>query len=765
MKKLKILVVGPTPPPFTGMSVVTEMLLNSSLKDKFKIVHLDTVDRREISNMGKFDLVNFFLALKHFVRFLYLCIRNKPDLIYLPISQNFFGYIRDFLLLAPCLIFKMKIVIHLHGGYFRNFYERSHVLLRKNIHFVLQRISAVIVLGECLRDIFRGLVSEEKIFVVPNGVDDCFTDKLTKPCDNTFKIIFLSNFIREKGIFNTLKVIFPIISQYKNIKFIFAGEWCSKRDKIEADMIIESTNIKENIEFMGRVGGMVKKELLSSADLFILPTFYPLEGQPLVILEAMSAGLPIITTNKGAISETVENEKNGVLIDVSDDKELLESIKRFISNRKLCIEMGTRNRQIYLQRYTKDIFIDNLLTVLTKVGHDAILEKDKSLITKQPKILVVGYLPPPQEGTAKITEVILKSDYIKNNFRIRFLHLFKRISVIHRGRFDLANIIQNAVNILNYLRLILQFRPAIVYAPLAQNRFGFLRDSVLIVLAKILRRRVYSHFHGGNFDLFYHGQGFLLKKYIGFILGNVDQLILLAEKFKTQFTPFVNNKKISYLFNCCPWTSVMSKRYFHRPSDKKTCRVLFIGYISKAKGALDIVKAIPKVIANYREPLEFILCGQPVDIERNIIFIPDPHYGYSNIKKLIEEKSLSHCVKLYPEVVGEDKERMFSDADIFVFPSYSEGCGLVVLEAMIFGLPVITTSVGALGEMLEDGRNCFFVKPGDIDAIAEKILFLLANPDLRREMGRVNKELIKQRYNPEKFLKNLADIWNNMFVS
>lgn len=762
MRKYKLLIIGPMPPPYTGMTVVTEMLLNSSLTDKLDIIYLDTSDKRAIANMGKFDLTNIILAIRHFFKFLRLLVGEGVDLVYLPVSQNFFGYLRDSLFLTACRIFRIKIIVHLNGGYFRRFYETSGSIIRSVIRFTLKKVSAAIVLGECLRYIFKDLVPDEKIIVVPNGINDYYPGDFIRKFSRSgiFKILFLSNLLRTKGLFEVLKVIPSVVSVNKNVMFSFAGEWGNKQEELKAREFVVRNNIEDYVQFLGIVRGDVKRELLIKANIFVLPTFYPFEGQPFTILEAMSVGLPVISTNKGAIAETIIDGENGFLVEVENTRQLSERIIELMDNPELCARIEKRNRQAYLKKYTKDIFIDNLCDIFVRIGEDAVLGEKKA----KPKVLVLGYLPPPQEGTAKMTEIIMESSYLKNNFQMKLMPLLKRQYVTSRGKLDVVNVIQNLKNFLNYIYLIVVFVPDIIYIPLAQNRFGFLRDSLFILTGRILGKKMYVHFHGGNFDLFFQMRNNIFKKYIGFILRRIDKLILLAGKFSKQFTSFIDEKRITFVYNCVPYAFIMPKERIEWSSGKRVSRVLFMGYLSKAKGALDFVKTIPSVIAEYKCPVEFILCGQPVDIERNIVFIPDPHCGYTKIRNLIKKENILDCVKLYSEVVGKEKERMFSRADIFVFPSYSEGCGLVVLEAMAFGLPVITTPVGALEEMLVDGENCFFVKPGDIDNIAKKILFLLNNPNLREKIGVANRRLIKESYNPDVFLHNLAGIWNDALV-
>ena len=377
----------------------------------------------------------------------------------------------------------------------------------------------------------------------------------------------------------------------------------------------------------------------------------------------------------------------------------------------------------------------------------------------KPRILMVSHLPPPPEGTAKINEMLVNSEHLNEKFILKFISLKKRNRASERGRFAFQNVVDNIFNITNFIIKTIVFSPGLIYLTLAQNKLGFFRDSLFILVARLLRKKICVHFHGGNFDLFYNGQNVFIKRYIRFVIVRADRLILLAEKFKKHWTPLLRTGKMRVLYNCLPRlnTNVSS-----RGGTDRVATILFIGYLSKAKGALDTVYSIPLVISDYKRPVDFILCGQPLDTERNITFIPQPHNGYSKIKEFIREQKLEKYCKIYTSLDAETKEKLFSCADMFVFPTYSEGCGLVVLEAMANGLPVITTAVGALEEMLVQNKNCIFVQPGNHREIADAILYLFNNKRHAYEMGQNNKRLVYEKYNQQRYVQNMADIWLGM---
>jgi glycosyltransferase involved in cell wall biosynthesis len=114
-------------------------------------------------------------------------------------------------------------------------------------------------------------------------------------------------------------------------------------------------------------------------------------------------------------------------------------------------------------------------------------------------------------------------------------------------------------------------------------------------------------------------------------------------------------------------------------------------------------------------------------------------------------------------VSDELKIKLFSDADIFVLPSYSEGFPMVVLEAMASGLPVIVTHVGALPEFFEDGRNVLYVQNGNRDDLVEKVKKLILDEKLRKQMGLNNKIYVSNKFQIKSTAKEMINIMRGVF--
>ena len=193
---------------------------------------------------------------------------------------------------------------------------------RKWNETALKQIDGSIVLGNSLKYIFEGLVDQDRIYVVPNCVDDEYllSDVSVKPKKEPYHILYLSNFIRSKGY----DIVLEMAKGYKNhpgdkkLHFDFAGKFYGEDEKQFFESFVSDNGLEEVITYHGIVDGEKKRDLFKNSTFFILPTNYPKEGQPISILEAMGNGMVILTTNHAGIPDVVEDGKNGYVEQYND---------------------------------------------------------------------------------------------------------------------------------------------------------------------------------------------------------------------------------------------------------------------------------------------------------------------------------------------------------------------------------------------------------------------------------------------------------------
>jgi glycosyltransferase involved in cell wall biosynthesis len=349
VRRPRLIVIGPLPPPLHGVTISTTLVLeNPQLHERFRVEHLDTSDHRSGRNVGTWDARNVVAALRAVTRLL-LALRPPRGVLYLPLSQSTPGFVRDSLFIVLGHTLRWKIAVHLRGSEFRSYYETSPSALRRWIRFTLRRIDSIAVMGESLRWVFAGLVRDERIFVVPNGTPDPYPLPAGRDGNH---VLFLSNLRRRKGVVEAVDAALLVLEEIPSARFTFVGGW--EDAELEQALRHRAERCNGCIEFREAATGAAKDELLASASVMLFPPIEP-EGHPRVVLEALAAGLPVVTTNRGAIKETVEDGRSGFVADDPTPQVLARLTTELLEDQELRESMGRAARERYLANFTQEI--------------------------------------------------------------------------------------------------------------------------------------------------------------------------------------------------------------------------------------------------------------------------------------------------------------------------------------------------------------------------------------------------------------------------
>jgi glycosyltransferase involved in cell wall biosynthesis len=216
-------------------------------------------------------------------------------------------------------------------------------------------------------------IPDKKIKVIHNGVD---INKF-KPAENKHQIkkelgfnpediaiVSLGRLYARKGLFTLIESIPAVISRFKNAKFIISGK--GQSDEIRKLIAhAERLGVKDNIIFTGYYPDKKLPKLYQAADVFAFSTFY--EHHPFAVLEALSTGLPVVTTCVGGIPETIESGKNGFLVEPFNSKQFAEKILYLLDHPAEAFEMGVLARKTILEQFDWRIVVKDVLQVYDEV--------------------------------------------------------------------------------------------------------------------------------------------------------------------------------------------------------------------------------------------------------------------------------------------------------------------------------------------------------------------------------------------------------------
>jgi len=373
-----ILLVGPFPPPYQGVTLIFQTILESSLNLEFNLLPFDmSYGSSKSSPGGEWSFNKMLKNLKRTYKLIKILRKENPQIVYISLSQTYLGLIRNSLWILLAKRFS-RCIVHLHGSYFRILYNSVNPLVRILIRQALSQVDACIVLSDQFRSMFSGLIPEERIFVVPNGISErtishqdfqlAMERRKTNPL-GPLKVVFLSNLFEAKGFGYLLEaaVILAKRGLLNHYCFVLAGAWESKAVQCKWQAFVQQNLIANHVYFPGVISGKDKFQLLLGSDVFVLPTYYQYEGQPLSIIEAMAAGLPIIATDQGCITEMVQDGVNGFIVPQRDAVSIANRLEMLRNDPDLRFRMGEASRSLYLHHYTEDVCLNALKRVFLQV--------------------------------------------------------------------------------------------------------------------------------------------------------------------------------------------------------------------------------------------------------------------------------------------------------------------------------------------------------------------------------------------------------------
>jgi len=164
----------------------------------------------------------------------------------------------------------------------------------------------------------------------------------------------------EKGPLVLLKALTML--QRRSVPFIasFVGPWFRDTCREQFNTLVTRGGLQYAVRYIGPQYGNSRDSLFTEADIFAFPTYYQAESFPLVILEAMSFGLPVVSTSEGAIPEIVVDGLTGFIVPQSEPHQLAARLEHLIMNPQTRLRMGRNGRQRYLENYTMARFHEQL---------------------------------------------------------------------------------------------------------------------------------------------------------------------------------------------------------------------------------------------------------------------------------------------------------------------------------------------------------------------------------------------------------------------
>lgn len=293
-------------------------------------------------------LLNVFIFPLIIIHYLVLIINPTIKVVHLHCAKKGSFY-RKYFFLKIARLFNKKVVFHIHSGEFHLFYLNSNIVIQRMIKKVLIESNAVVVLTTDWKYYYSEKFMINNLVVINNLVP--FQDKNATIVNPKLHLLFLGRITNRKGIFDLI----DSIKKYKDkftghIKLFIGGDGEIKKLQKK----IKESKLEDEVTYLGWVKGEKKQKLLEQCDIIILPTYF--EGLPITLLEGMSFGKALISTNTEGVNALLANNKNGIKIDAGDIDGIADAIQYYIDNKNMIKVHGDESYNIVKSYFPEFIF-------------------------------------------------------------------------------------------------------------------------------------------------------------------------------------------------------------------------------------------------------------------------------------------------------------------------------------------------------------------------------------------------------------------------
>lgn len=351
------------------------------------------------------------------------------------------------------------------------------------------------------------------------------------------------------------------------------------------------------------------------------------------------------------------------------------------------------------------------------------------------KVLIIGSDSTVKGGITSVIDSFLNNEW--KDIEVQLLPTYIEGNSMKKINFFIRSIYI-------YLKRLMKNDFDIAHVHMSYNG-SFYRKLLIIKLSNLFKKKVILHLHGSEFEVFYNKSNNLIRKLIKNLFESCNCVIVLGDKWKQVI------KKIAPKANIEVFNNAVKVPDYTVKWNKEKINILFLGVLIKRKGIYDLIEAIR------------ILNSRNIVKEKNLNFIIGGTGKEENaIKELIKEHKLEHCVQMVGWVDGEKKENLLKKSQLFVLPSYNEGLPMAILEAMSYGIPIISTDVGSISEVVKDNETGFLIKPGEAESLAKAIIKVINLEEVWKVQSMTCKELIYAKFNEEEYFNEIKKLYNTL---
>ena len=710
-KKKTILITAPYFPPHSGglERYVEEVASGLISTEAWNVVVLTTSENNTdyVENMGNVEIhrlkyglkvSNTPLSLSWFGKIHSLLKNVNPDIINVHTPVPGLGDMVS--LLTPK---KVPLVVTYHTGSMKKgeFFKDILIFLYEHVCMLamLRKAKRIICSSDFVRNDFLYKYQYKSATVTPATNADLFkpNNSRIKTYDRLIFIAGLGFSEQYKGLETLLHAMTTLVKHNPKLTLTVVGDGNMRS---EYETMVERLALKNHIDFKGKLCKEDVARQYQESDILVLPTSF--DSSPTVVIEAMSCGLPVVSTYVGGIPKIIKEGETGILIEPNNVEQLQKALLILLNDRNKQIEFGKNGRDRVKQKYTWKERI-------------SAYEKELLQVTEKKNTVahVVGYYP-PHLGGMEIVAQELALEQARRGYDVRVLTstigLNNKVKLekdtnYHVYRMRSIEVAHTPIMWSLPFRLALLPKGTLLHIHVAQVAI----PEIALLIAKIRKFKTIGHFHLDVEPSGKLGWLFLLyKKYVfsrtlssfdGVLVASADLKKMILQKYKTpaERIHIVTNGVNEIFFQ---------ERVILKPHTP--FRVLAVGRLTVQKRMDRIIYAMKKI----RIPAELTIVGDGEDMKK--------------LKSLTKKQDIKN-VTFVGAKNHQEIRKYHNWADVFVLPSEKEGgMPLVVIEAMAAGLPVVGSNLLGVRDVI-NGVGVL-VEPAEPTEFARTLETLYNNP-------------------------------------
>lgn len=338
-----------------GIASVLKILKTSGLLEQWNIELIQT----HTNKSRFFGLNKAYLFACSLLKLTYNFLFGDIGFAHIHISSRG-SFTRKSTVILLCKLCNVPVILHLHGSEFQEFYNNESSALKKLwIRTTFDYCDKIIVLSTQWKSWVQTIVREKgKISIIYNAVASAPGIQIER-IPRT--VLFLGRLGQRKGVFDLLEASRLLVEEFPDFKLILGGDGDIKA----CQKIVNDNFLENNVTIAGWINGDQKEKLLSTSDVFVLPSYN--EGFPMSILEAMSAGIPIIASNAGGIPDAITSGIEGTLIDAGDVPALYSALRNAFIEREKYQVFSVNAKLKFEQNFSLPVISSQLSSLYSNV--------------------------------------------------------------------------------------------------------------------------------------------------------------------------------------------------------------------------------------------------------------------------------------------------------------------------------------------------------------------------------------------------------------